>query len=123
MPKQTDEKLYESIKKDLFKKYVKPSAYRSGLLVQKYKEEYVKKHKNKNYYSGSKENSNLKRWFDERWQNQRGETGYQKKTDVYRPTIRVNNKTPTTFNELTKNQIKKAMNEKARTGRDKKFLT
>ena len=122
MPTPTDEKLYESIKKDLFKKY-KPSAYRSGLLVQKYKEEYVKKHKNKNYYSGSKENSNLKRWFDERWQNQRGETGYQKKTDVYRPTIRVNNKTPTTFNESTKNQIKKAMNEKARTGRVKKFLS
>ena len=30
MPKPTDEKLYESVKKDLFKKYVKPSAYRSG---------------------------------------------------------------------------------------------
>jgi Family of unknown function (DUF5872) len=122
MPTPTDEKLYESIKKDLFKKY-KPSAYRSGLLVQKYKEEYVKKHKNKNYYSGTKENSNLKRWFDEKWQNQRGEIGYQKKTDVYRPTIRINDKTPTTFNELTKNQIKKAMNEKARTRRVKKFLS
>ena len=122
MPTPTDEKLYESIKKDLFKKY-KPSAYRSGLLVQKYKEEYVKKHKNKNYYSGSRQNSNLKRWFDEKWQNQRGEIGYQKKTDVYRPTIRINDKTPTTFNELTKNQIKKAMNEKARTRRVKKFLS
>ena len=121
MPTPTDEKLYESIKKDLFKKY-KPSAYRSGLLVKKYKEEYVKKHKNKNYYSGTKENSNLKRWFDEKWQNQRGEIGYQKKTDVYRPTIRINDKTPTTFNELTKNQIKKAINEKARTGRVKRFL-
>jgi len=122
MPTPTDEKLYESIKKDLFKKY-KPSAYRSGLLVQKYKEEYVKKHKNKNYYSGSRQNSNLKRWFDEKWQNQRGEIGYQKKTDVYRPTIRINDKTPTTFNELTKNQIKKAMNEKARTRRVKKILS
>jgi hypothetical protein len=121
MPTPTDEKLYESIKKDLFKKY-KPSAYRSGLLVQKYKEEYVKKHKNKNYYSGTKENSNLKRWFDEKWQNQRGEIGYQKKTDVYRPTIRINDKTPTTFNELTKNQINKAKKEKAKTGRVKRFL-
>ena len=121
MPTPTDEKLYESIKKDLFKKY-KPSAYRSGLLVQKYKEEYVKKHKNNNYYSGTKENSNLKRWFDEKWQNQRGEIGYQKKTDVYRPTIRINDKTPTTFNELTKNQIKKAKKEKAETGRVKRFL-
>ncbi len=51
----------------------------------------MKKHKNKNYYSGSKENSDLKRWLDEKWQNQRGEIGYQKKTDVYSPTTRVNN--------------------------------
>jgi hypothetical protein len=122
MPTPTDEKLYESIKKDLFKRY-KPSAYRSGLLVQKYKEEYVKKHKNKNYYSGTKENSNLKRWFDEKWRSDSGYIGYKKKDDVYRPTIRINDKTPTTFNELTKNQIKKAMNEKARTRRVKKFLS
>ena len=122
MPTPTDEKLYESIKKDLFKKY-KPSAYRSGLLVQKYKEEYVKKHKNKNYYSGTKENSNLKRWFDEKWRSDSGYIGYKKKDDVYRPTIRINDKTPTTFNELTKNQINKAMNEKARTRRVKKFLS
>ena len=45
MPQPTDDKLYEKIKNELFKKY-KPSAYRSGLLVEKYKEEYVKKHKN-----------------------------------------------------------------------------
>ena len=121
MPTPTDEKLYESIKKDLFKKY-KPSAYRSGLLVQKCKEEYVKKHKNKNYYSGTKENSNLKRWFDEKWRSDSGYIGYKKKDDVYRPTIRINDKTPTTFNELTKNQINKAKKEKAKTGRVKRFL-
>jgi hypothetical protein len=122
MPKPTDEKLYESIKKDLFKKYVKPSAYRSGLLVQKYKEEYIKKHHNHNYYNGNKENSNLKRWFNEKWTNQRGEIGYKNKSDVYRPTIRINDKTPTTFNELTKNQIKKAMKQKLKEGRVKRFL-
>jgi hypothetical protein len=122
MPKPTDEKLYESIKKELFKKYVKPSAYRSGLLVQKYKEEYIKKHNNHNYYNGSKENSNLKRWFNEKWTNQRGEIGYKNKSDVYRPTIRINDKTPTTFNELTKNQIKKAMKQKLKEGRVKRFL-
>ena len=121
MPKPTDQKLYESIKRDLFKKYDKPSAYRSGLLVQKYKEEYVKKHKNHNYYNGSKETSNLKRWFDEKWTNQKGEIGYQNKSDVYRPTVRINNKTPTTFNELTKKQIKKAMAEKSKKGRVKQF--
>ena len=120
MPQPTDEKLYEKFKDELFKKN-KPSAYRSGLLVQKYKEEYVKKHKTHNYYKGNKATSNLKRWFDEKWTNQRGEIGYKNKSDVYRPTIRINNKTPTTFNELTKNQITKAKKEKEKTGRVKRF--
>ena len=121
MPTPTDEKLYQKIKNDLFKIYTKPSAYRSGLLVKKYKEEYVKKHNNKNYYKGNKETSNLKRWFAEDWRNQRGEIGYKKKGDVYRPTIRINEKTPITFNELSKNQIERAKKEKATTGRVKKF--
>ena len=121
MPTPTDEKLYESIKKDLFKKY-KPSAYRSGLLVQKYKEEFVKKHNNNNYCRGNKTNSNLKRWFNEKWTNQRCEIGYKNKSDVYRPTIRINDKTPTTFNELTKNQITKAKKEKEKNGRVKRFI-
>ncbi|MEW3935596.1 DUF5872 domain-containing protein, partial [Pseudomonas aeruginosa] len=57
----------------------------------------------------------------EKWTNQRGEIGYKNKSDVYRPTIRVNKKTPTTFNELTKNQINKAKQEKLKNGRVKKF--
>ena len=117
----TDKKLYENIKKDLFQKYIKPSAYRSGLLVKKYKEEFVKKYGNNNYYNGNKENSNLKRWFEEKWMNQRGEIGYKKKGDIYRPTIKINEKTPKTFNELTKLQIIKAKKEKVKTGRVKKF--
>jgi hypothetical protein len=123
MPKPTDEKLYETIKKEVFKKYTKPSAYRSGLLVKTYKDAYVKKHNNHNYYhNGTKKNSNLKRWFDEKWTNERGEVGYKYKGDVYRPNVRINSKTPTTFNELTKTQIKKAMDEKLKTGKVKKFL-
>ena len=43
------------------------------------------------------------------------------KSDVYRPTVRINNKTPTTFNELSINQIIKAKKEKEKTGRVKKF--
>jgi hypothetical protein len=121
MPTPTDEKLYEKIKNDLFKIYTKPSAYRSAFLVKKYKEEYVKKHNNKNYYKGNKETSNLKRWFDARWVNQRGEVGYKKKGDVYRPTIRIDKDTPITFNELSKQQIEKAKKEKAKTGRVKNF--
>jgi TRAP-type C4-dicarboxylate transport system substrate-binding protein len=62
------------------KKYAKPSAYRSGFLIQKHEKEYVKKYKSRNhsFYEGSKAASNLKRWFDEKWTNQRGEIGYKK---------------------------------------------
>ena len=36
---------------------------------------------------------------------------------MYRPTVRVNKDTPTTFKELSKDQIEKARSEKARKGR------
>ena len=72
-------------------------------------------------YSGDKSKGSLGRWFKEDWKNQRGETGYKKKGDVYRPTKRVNSKTPTTFKELTKTEIESAKKEKAKTGRVKEF--
>lgn len=115
-----DKDLYEKIKKDIINKY-KPSAYRSGLIVKKYKEEYLKKYKNDNAYEGKKNKDGLIRWFNEEWKNQRGEIGYKKKGDIYRPTKRINKDTPITFNELSKQQIEKAKKEKAKTGRVKKF--
>ena len=120
MPKPNDKELYEKIKKEITNKY-KPSAYRSGLLVKKYKEEYYKKHKNNNAYSGDRQNSNLKRWFNEKWTNQRGEIGYKNKGDIYRPTIRINSKTPTTMSELTPQQISRAKNEKRVKGRVRRY--
>ena len=118
-----DKDLYEKIKKEIYLKYPKHSAYRSGLIVKKYKEEYEKKYKNNNAYFGKKDNSKgLIRWFNEDWRNQRGEIGYKKKGDIYRPTIRINKNTPTTINELTKKQIENAMKEKKTKGRVKKFL-
>ena len=68
-------KHYEEVKDEIYKKYPKHSAYRSGLLVKEYKErggEYIGK-KNKS--------SGLNRWFKEKWVNQRGEVGYKKKSD------------------------------------------
>ena len=120
-PTPRDIILYDKIKKEISDKY-KHSAYRSGLIVKKYKEEYVKKYNRDDAYIGDKPKlSNLQRWFLEDWKNQRGETGYKYKTDIYRPTIRINNDTPTTFDELTKDQIIKAKKEKATKGRVKKF--
>ena len=121
MPTPNDKELYEKIKKEIYKKYPTHSAYRSGLLVQKYKEEYLKKHKNNNAYNGSREQSNLKIWLDEKWRSDKGKVGDENKGDIYRPTIRINSKTPTTINELTQSQINRAKQEKKLKGRVKKF--
>lgn len=112
-----DKELYEKIKKEITDKY-KPSAYRSGLIVKKYKEEY----EGKNAYKGKKKtDKGLSRWFDEVWLNQRGEVGYKKKGDIYRPTKRISKDTPTTFKELSKKEIEKAMKEKKKSGRVKQY--
>lgn len=116
-----DKELYDKIKKQVFLKYPKHSAYRSGLLVKNYKEAYQKKYNNDNAYIGDRNIDGLTRWFAEDWRNQRGEIGYKKKGDIYRPTIRINEKTPTTINELSKRRIKEAMREKKTKGRVKKF--
>lgn len=120
MPEPRDKVLYEKIKNEISSKY-KHSAYRSGMIVKEYKRAYEAKHKSKDSYIGSRENSNLKRWFDEVWLNQRGLVGYQQRGDVYRPTVRVTKDTPITFGELSKNKIQRAMQEKKATGRVKRF--
>ena len=96
-----DKELYMKIKKEVYKAHPKHSAYRSGLLVKKYKEAGGK-------YTGKKNEERLSRWFREEWKNQKGETGYKKKGDVYRPTKRITKDTPKTFKELSKKQIEKA---------------
>ena len=73
-------------------------------------------------YKGSpNKHEGLNLWFAEDWRNQRGEVGYKFKSDVYRPTVRVNSKTPTTFKELTSVELKRARREKAAKGRVKQF--
>jgi len=117
-----DKTLYESVKKKVYTDYPKHSAYRSGLLVKKYKEAYLKKHKSKDAYKGDKDiNQGLSRWFREEWKNQRGEEGYKQKGDIYRPTKKLNKHTPKTYNELSKYDIEKARKEKKKNGRVKRF--
>lgn len=121
--KPSDQKLYNKTKKKLYKKIPKHSAYRSGLLVKKYKKNFTKKYgKTKQPYIGKKnKKTGLSRWFNEEWTNQRGEIGYKYKNDVYRPTKRITKKTPITFDELSKKRIKKARTRKYRKGRVNKF--
>lgn len=120
MPTPRDTGLYDKIKNEITSKY-KPSAYRSGLIVRDYKKAYEAKHKSKDAYIGKREGSNLKRWFDEVWLSDTGNVKYTSKSSVYRPTIRINEKTPVTFGELSKKQIERAKLEKAKTGRVKRF--
>ena len=115
MPEPKNKKLYEEVKDDIYKKYPKHSAYRSGLLVQEYKR------RGGTYEGEEKDSEGLNRWFAEKWKNQRGEVGYKTQSDIYRPTVRVTKETPTTFKELTKKEIMKARREKATTGHVKKF--
>ena len=108
----TDPNLYEKVKKSI---HMKPSAYRSGLIIQKYK-------KLGGTFIGPKpKRTGLSRWFAENWKSDTGKYKYTSKSSVYRPTKRITSKTPTTFSELTRSQVLRAKREKARTGHVNKF--
>jgi len=127
-PTPSDIKLYERVKKRVYEEIPKHSAYRSGILVKRYKQEFSKKYgSSKSPYKGEKPGLNRKeltgltRWFREEWVNQRGEIGYSKKGDIYRPSRRVTKNTPTTWKELSKKEIADAQLQKKKTGRVNRF--
>ena len=115
MPDPVNKTLYEEVKSEIYAKYPTHSAYRSGLLVQEYKK------RGGTHRGQESQTEGLNRWFAERWSNQRGEVGYSRKSDIYRPNIRITDKTPTTFQELTKQEIERARKEKAKTGHVTRF--
>ena len=125
MNKPVDIKLYNKTKKKIYKKIPKHSAYRSGILVKTYKKLYKNKYGIKsNPYTGKKnKKKGLKRWFREKWVNQRGEVGYKYKNDIYRPSKRITKKTPITHNQLTKREIMRARREKYTKKRVRRFTT
>ena len=119
----TDNKLYNRTKKQVYKKYPKHSAYRSGILVKTYKAKFKSKYGNrKKPYKGKRtRKKGLSRWFAEKWVNQRGKVGYKYKSDIYRPTYRITKKTPVTHKELSGKRIKSARREKYTKGRVRRF--
>ena len=106
----TDQKLYDSIKARVKREIPKHSAYRSGIIVQKYKKAFAKKYgSKKSPYKGRKTSARgLKRWFLEDWRNQDGKVGYHSKSDIYRPTRRITKGTPVTHGELTNKERRRA---------------
>lgn len=85
--KPIDKALYEKAKAIVYPKYKKPSAYRSGALIKKYKE-LGGRFKD----TGGKP---LARWFKEEWKDV-GNKSYP----VYRPTKRITKDTPLTPAEI-----------------------
>ena len=82
-------KLYEQVKGIADIVYEKPSAFKSGFIVKKYKEL-------GGTYSGEKPNkSGIARWFKEEWK----DVGNQE-YPVFRPTKRITKKTPLTIDEI-----------------------
>ena len=120
MPTPTDDILYQKAKTKFYD--MKHSAYKSGLIVKEYKRLFeIKYGSTKPPYKGDKSKGNLTRWYQEQWRSDDGKKTYSSKSSVFRPTIKVNSKTPTTFSELTKKQLDDAKKEKAKSGRVVKF--
>ena len=97
MAKIKDIKLYKQAMAIVYSQYKKPSAYRSGALVRKYKLLYKEKYGNDDAYEDdtvAKKNRPLARWFMEGW----GSVGGAYPT--YRPTVRVTADTPKTVSEI-----------------------
>lgn len=89
MPIILDTKLYERAKKDADILYKKPSAYKSGFIVKRYKELGGR-------YEDDNKPKNLERWFKEEWIDI-ANLDYP----VYRPTKIISpTKTPLTINEI-----------------------
>jgi hypothetical protein len=93
--------IYKKAKQIADQVYDRPSAYKSGFIVKKYKEMGGR-------YSDDvpKQKTDLKRWFNEKWSDinpYKDEQTYP----VYRPTKRVNKKTPLILSEIDMDNLKK----------------
>lgn len=100
MPIIVDKHLYNLAKSQADKVYSKPSAYKSGYIVKRYKEMGGR-------YRDDGEPKKLAQWYKEEWK----DVG-NKKYPVYRPTKRINETTPLTVDEIDKDNLKKQINRK-----------
>ena len=94
-----NKKLYERAKAEVYPRYKKPSAYRSGAVVKRYKE-----------LGGKFKDNNgrpLARWFKEEWK----DIG-DKEYPVYRPTKRISKDTPLTPAEIDPENLQLQISEK-----------
>ena len=95
-----NKKLYERAKAEVYPRYKKPSAYRSGAVVKRYKDLGGK-------FKDSEEGRPLARWFKEEWK----DVGNQE-YPVYRPTKRISKDTPLTPEEIDPENLQLQIEEK-----------
>lgn len=88
MPIIDNQPLYDKVKKEADKIYAKPSAYKSGYIVKKYKEL-------GGTYTDDNKPKKLERWMNEKWQDVGG-----LEYPVYRPTKRISKDTPLLPDEI-----------------------
>jgi len=109
MPRPTDQKLYDESKRFIMERYHKNSPLASGAIVKDYKQKFKKKYGTSSspYINDEKEKS-LKRWFDEKWINVNPMIGILNDSSypVFRPTNKVNEKTPSLFQDIPKKHLK-----------------
>jgi hypothetical protein len=109
MPQPKDQALYQEAKNFIMSRYKKNSAYASGAIVKQYKQQFAKKYgKDTPPYSDDNRPKNLKRWFEEKWIDINPVIGI---TDddaypVFRPTHKVNDKTPTLYQDIPLKRLK-----------------
>ena len=124
MTERTDEALYQRAKAIVVKREPLHSAYRSIRIAQQYKKMFADKYgKSKKPYKGDKKKSKLYRWIKEKWSSSPSGkiTGYKKKGDIYRPTVRVDEDTALLWSELKPSEIKRAKKIKSKGKRITRF--
>lgn len=108
MSEPIDRNLYEKVKAKADTIYKKPSAYKSGYIVQEYKRQGGK------YRTVSKDRP-LQRWFKETWKSTSGKDEYP----VLRPTKRISKKTPLLASEIDPKNLKEQTKLKQKLKGDK----
>jgi hypothetical protein len=112
MPTPSDAGLYEEAKDFIMSKYKKNSPYASGAVVKHYKGLFKKKYGEDTppYREGGEKK--LERYFKEKWVSVNPVVGLSNADAyaVFRPTVKVNSKTP----ELLQDSKKKDLREKVK---------